>query len=130
MIGLALGFGAQTVVRDMLSGVFYLAEDAFRLGEYVEVGNIRGTVESIAIRSLKLRHHRGAVHTLPFGQITRLTNYSRDWVIQKLVFSPPVRHRSHGRQKRSSSGSARTCCRTPTLENTLSSRSNCRASGR
>ena len=81
VIGLALGFGAQTVVRDMLSGVFYLAEDAFRLGEYVEVGNIRGTVEGIAIRSLKLRHHRGAVHTLPFGQIPRLTNYSRDWVI-------------------------------------------------
>jgi small-conductance mechanosensitive channel len=70
----------------MLSGIFFLAEDAFRLGEYVEVGNIRGTVEGIAIRSLRLRHHRGAVHTLPFGQIPRITNYSRDWVIQKLAF--------------------------------------------
>ena len=89
VVGLALGFGAQAVVRDMLSGIFFLAEDAFRLGEYVEVGNIRGTVEGIAIRSLKLRHHRGAVHTLPFGQIPRITNYSRDWVIQKLTFHLP-----------------------------------------
>ncbi len=89
VVGLALGFGAQTVVRDMLSGIFFLAEDAFRLGEYVEVGNIRGTVEGIAIRSLRLRHHRGAVHTLPFGQIPRITNYSRDWVIQKLPFHLP-----------------------------------------
>ncbi len=89
VIGLALGFGAQSVVRDMLSGIFFLAEDAFRLGEYVEIGNIRGTVEGIAIRSLRLRHHRGAVHTLPFGQIPRITNYSRDWVIQKLPFHLP-----------------------------------------
>jgi small-conductance mechanosensitive channel len=80
---------AIAVMVDMLSGVFFLAEDAFRLGEYVEVGNIRGTVEGIAIRSLKLRHHRGAVHTLPFGQIPRITNYSRDWVIQKLPFHLP-----------------------------------------
>ncbi len=86
VIGIALGFGAQTLVRDIISGVFFLAEDAFRIGEYIEIGNTRGTVEGIAIRSLKLRHHRGAVHTVPFGEIKQLTNNSRDWVIMKLEF--------------------------------------------
>jgi small-conductance mechanosensitive channel len=86
VIGIALGLGAQTLVRDIISGVFFLAEDAFRIGEYIEVGSTRGTVEGIAIRSLKLRHHRGAVHTVPFGEIKQLTNYSRDWIIMKLEF--------------------------------------------
>jgi small-conductance mechanosensitive channel len=86
VIGLALGFGAQTLVRDIISGVFYLAEDAFRIGEYISIGNTRGTVEGIAIRSLKLRHHRGPIHTVPFGEIKQLTNYSRDWIIMKLEF--------------------------------------------
>jgi small-conductance mechanosensitive channel len=86
VIGIALGFGAQTLVRDIISGVFFLAEDAFRVGEYIEIGNTRGTVEGIAIRSLKLRHHRGPVHTVPFGEIKQLTNHSRDWVIMKLEF--------------------------------------------
>lgn len=84
VVGIALGFGAQTLVRDVISGVFFLAEDAFRIGEYISIGNTRGTVEGIAIRSLKLRHHRGPVHTVPFGEIKQLTNYSRDWIIMKL----------------------------------------------
>jgi small-conductance mechanosensitive channel len=84
VVGIALGFGAQTLVRDVISGVFFLAEDAFRIGEYISIGNTRGTVEGIAIRSLKLRHHRGPVHTVPFGEIKQLTNYSRDWIIMKV----------------------------------------------
>ena len=86
MIGIALGFGSQTLVRDIISGVFFLSEDAFRIGEYIQVGTTRGTVEGIAIRSVRLRHHRGPVHTLPFGEIKQLTNYSRDWIIMKLEF--------------------------------------------
>ena len=86
VIGIALGFGSQTLVRDIISGVFFLSEDAFRIGEYIQVGNTRGTVEGIAIRSVRLRHHRGPVHTLPFGEIKQLTNYSRDWIIMKLEF--------------------------------------------
>ena len=86
VIGIALGFGSQTLVRDIISGAFFLAEDAFRIGEYIQVGNTRGTVEGIAIRSVRLRHHRGPVHTLPFGEIKQLTNYSRDWIIMKLEF--------------------------------------------
>jgi small-conductance mechanosensitive channel len=89
VIGLAIGFGAQTLVKDVVSGIFYLIDDAFRVGEYIEIGNLRGTVESMSIRSLRIRHHRGAVHTVPFGELNSITNHSRDWVIMKLEFRVP-----------------------------------------
>jgi small-conductance mechanosensitive channel len=84
ILGLAIGFGAQTLIRDIFSGLFFLIDDAFRTGEYVETGNAKGTVERISIRSMQLRHHNGPLHTVPFGEIQQLTNYSRDWVIMKL----------------------------------------------
>ncbi|MFQ6024799.1 MAG: mechanosensitive ion channel domain-containing protein, partial [Acidiferrobacterales bacterium] len=86
VIGLAIGFGAQTLVRDIMSGMFYLIDDAFRLGEYVDIGSVKGVVEKINVRSLVLRHHRGPLNTVPFGEIQHLTNYSRDWAIMKLEF--------------------------------------------
>ena len=89
VVGLAIGFGAQTLVRDIVSGVFFLMDDAFRVGEYIDVGTVKGTVEKISIRSLRLRHHKGALHTIPFGEIRHLTNHSRDWVIMKLDFRVP-----------------------------------------
>ncbi|MBL4890696.1 MAG: mechanosensitive ion channel family protein [Rhizobiaceae bacterium] len=84
VIGLAVGFGAQTLIRDIFSGGFFLFDDAFRKGEYIELDNIRGTVEKISLRSFQLRHHNGPLHTVPFGEIKQLTNYSRDWVMMKL----------------------------------------------
>ena len=84
VVGLAIGFGAQALVKDILSGVFFLLDDAFRKGEYIDVGDVKGTVEKISIRSFQLRHHLGALHTIPFGEIVHLTNYSRDWVMMKL----------------------------------------------
>ncbi|MFZ1816019.1 MAG: mechanosensitive ion channel domain-containing protein [Rhizobiaceae bacterium] len=84
VLGLAVGFGAQTLIRDIFSGGFFLFDDAFRKGEYIELGNVRGTVEKISLRSFQLRHHNGPLHTIPFGEIKQLTNYSRDWVIMKL----------------------------------------------
>lgn len=89
VVGLAIGFGAQTLVKDILSGVFFLVDDAFRVGEYIDVGDVRGTVEHISVRSLRLRHHRGPLHTIPFGEIRHLTNYSRDWAIMKLELRVP-----------------------------------------
>jgi len=89
VIGVAVGFGAQALVRDVVSGIFFLIDDAFRIGEYVEIDNLRGTVEAMSIRSLRLRHHRGMVHTIPFGELKSLTNHSRDWVIMKLEFRVP-----------------------------------------
>ncbi|MDA4844324.1 mechanosensitive ion channel domain-containing protein [Hoeflea poritis] len=89
VIGIAIGFGAQALVRDIVSGIFFLIDDAFRIGEYIEIGELRGTVESMSIRSLRVRHHLGAVHTIPFGELKSLTNYSRDWVIMRLEFRVP-----------------------------------------
>ena len=84
VVGLAIGFGSQTLVRDIFSGAFYLFDDAFRRGEYVDIGAVKGTVEKISVRSFQLRHHLGPLHTIPFGEIQTLTNYSRDWVMMKL----------------------------------------------
>ena len=84
VIGIAVGFGAQKLIQDVFSGAFFLLDDAFRRGEYIEVEGTKGTVERISIRSFQLRHHLGALHTLPFGEIRQLTNYSRDWVLMKL----------------------------------------------
>ena len=89
VIGLAIGFGAQALVRDVVSGVFFLIDDAFRVGEYLEIGELRGEVEKISVRSMQLRHHRGMVQTIPFGELRHITNYSRDWVIYKQDFLVP-----------------------------------------
>jgi small-conductance mechanosensitive channel len=83
VVGIAIGFGAQSLVRDIVSGLFFLMDDAFRVGEYVSIEAIRGTVERISIRSFQLRHHNGMVHTIPYGEIKSLTNFSRDWAIMK-----------------------------------------------
>ncbi|HEX6014791.1 MAG TPA: mechanosensitive ion channel family protein [Geminicoccaceae bacterium] len=85
VVGVAIGFGSQTLVKDVISGVFFLLDDAFRVGEYIESGSIRGTVEGFSLRSIKLRHHRGYLHTVPFGSLDMVTNYSRDWVIDKVT---------------------------------------------
>lgn len=84
VVGLAVGFGAQTLIADIFSGAFFLIDDAFRKGDYVESAGIRGTVEKISVRSMQLRHHMGPLHTIPFSQITYLTNFSRDWAMMKL----------------------------------------------
>lgn len=83
VVGVAVGFGAQTVVKDVISGVFYLLDDAFRVGEYISSGKYMGTVESFSLRSIKLRHHRGPLFTIPFGELGAVQNQSRDWVTDK-----------------------------------------------
>lgn len=83
ILGLALSFGSQALVRDIVSGVFFMLEDAFRVGEYVDTGRLKGTVEKISLRSMQLRHQSGQIHTVPFGQVQQLTNASRDWATVK-----------------------------------------------
>jgi small-conductance mechanosensitive channel len=85
VVGVAIGFGAQTFVRDVIAGMFYLLDDAFRVGEYIQSGNYKGTVEGFSIRSIRLRHHRGPVYTVPFSLLGAIQNQSRDWVIDKLA---------------------------------------------
>lgn len=89
IVGLAIGFGAQKLVADIVSGLFFLIDDAFRAGEYVNVEGTMGTVEKISLRAMQLRHHRGPIHTIPYGEIPKITNYSRDWSIMKLTFTVP-----------------------------------------
>lgn len=86
VFGLAIGFGAQTLVKDIISGVFFLIDDAFRVGDYVEAGAAKGTVEQISLRSMKLRHPRGMLFTIPYGGLKILKNFSRDYIITKLDF--------------------------------------------
>ena len=83
VFGLALSFGSQTLVRDIVSGIFYLADDAFRVGEYIDSGKAKGTVEGFTLRSIKLRHQNGQLYTIPFGQLGQITNFSRDWTTMK-----------------------------------------------
>ena len=86
VIGLAIGFGAQTLVKDIISGIFFLVDDAFRVGDYIETAGAKGSVEHISLRSLRLRHPRGPVYTIPFGDMGTVTNNSRDYIISKLDF--------------------------------------------
>ncbi|MBY3537218.1 mechanosensitive ion channel family protein [Rhizobium laguerreae] len=83
IFGVALGFGSQTLVKDVISGVFYMLDDAFRVGEYIQAKSYKGTVEGFSLRSVRLRHHRGPVFTVPFGELGAVENMSRDWVIDK-----------------------------------------------
>lgn len=87
VLGVAIGFGAQSLVKDIISGMFYLLDDAFRVGEYIQSGSFKGTVESFSLRSVRLRHHRGPVFTVPFGQLGAIQNMSRDWVIDKFMIN-------------------------------------------
>jgi small-conductance mechanosensitive channel len=91
VLGIALGFGAQALVRDVIAGVFFLAEDAFRVGEYIEgAGNTKGNVERITLRSVALRHHNGPLHFVPYGALGSVRNTSRDWVIDKFNLPLPI----------------------------------------
>lgn len=87
VFGIAIGFGAQTLVKDIISGIFYMLDDAFRIGEYIQSREYMGTVESFSLRSVRLRHHRGPVFTVPFGELGAVQNMSRDWAIDKLSVS-------------------------------------------
>ena len=85
VFGLAISFGSQSLIKDILSGVFFMADDAFRVGEYIDTGRLKGTVEQISLRSLRLRHQNGQVHTIPYGQLQSITNFSRDWATMKFT---------------------------------------------
>lgn len=89
VVGIAIGFGSQKLVQDIISGMFFLVDDAFRRGEYVEVASLRGTIEKLSMRSMRLRHHLGAVQTIPYGEIKTVKNLSRDWVTMKLELRLP-----------------------------------------
>ncbi|MGL6209242.1 MAG: mechanosensitive ion channel family protein [Paracoccaceae bacterium] len=89
ILGLALGLGAQTLVADVVSGVFFLIEDSFRVNEYIQAGSVEGTVEKLSLRSMQLRKSDGAINCIPYSNLKSITNLSRDWGTMKAVFTVP-----------------------------------------
>ncbi|MGM8932120.1 mechanosensitive ion channel domain-containing protein [Salinicola halophyticus] len=81
VIGLAVGFGAQTLVQDLITGLFILIEDSLAIDDFVNLGTHMGTVEALSIRTVKLRDLDGIVHIIPFSQIQGIQNYSREFGI-------------------------------------------------
>lgn len=89
VVGLAIGFGAQKLVSDILSGTFFLVDDAFRVGEYIQAGNVSGTVEGITMRNVKLRHHRGMLQIVPYSDLGPVTNFMRGGIVVKFNLALP-----------------------------------------
>jgi small-conductance mechanosensitive channel len=79
VVGIAIGFGSQTLVRDVITGIFLLFEDAVAVGDVVQVGGLSGVVEQLSIRSIKLRALDGSLHIIPFSAVTTVTNMTRDF---------------------------------------------------
>jgi small conductance mechanosensitive channel len=88
VVGVAIGFGAQTLVRDWIAGVSILAENQFGVGDIVEINGRPGTVESLTVRRTLLRDFNGYLHFVPNGEMKIVTNRSRDW--NRLAVDVPV----------------------------------------
>jgi small conductance mechanosensitive channel len=76
IVGLAIGFGAQSLVKDILSGFFIIFEDQFSVGDHIRVGQFEGDVEAIGLRTTKIKSWTGELHILPNGTINQVTNFS------------------------------------------------------
>ncbi len=77
VLGVALGFGSQSLVKDIIGGFFILFENQFAVGEYIKAGEFSGTVEEIGLRATRLRDWGGELHIIPNGSISAVTNYNR-----------------------------------------------------
>ncbi|PZR13649.1 MAG: hypothetical protein DI532_10750 [Azospirillum brasilense] len=89
VVGVAIGFGSQTLVKDVVTGLFLLLEDAVAVGDSVTLGTPpqTGVVERLSIRSIRLRAVDGSVHIIPFSSVTSVTNMTRDFAFAMLEFS-------------------------------------------
>ncbi|MBX9971717.1 mechanosensitive ion channel family protein [Cytobacillus firmus] len=76
IVGLAVGFGAQSLVKDIITGFFIIFEDQFSVGDYIRIDQFEGTVEEIGLRTTKIKNWTGEVHILPNGSIMQVTNFS------------------------------------------------------
>ncbi len=79
VVGLAIGFGAQTLVKDIITGLFILLEDSVAVGDVVNAGGLSGVVEVVTIRTIRLRDLSGNVHTIPFSAVDTVTNMTKDF---------------------------------------------------
>ena len=79
VVGLAIGFGSQTLVKDLITGLFILVGDTVRVGDVVDLGGKAGVVEAISMRTITLRAYNGDVHTIPYSSIDVVTNMTKDF---------------------------------------------------
>ncbi len=79
VVGIAVGFGSQKLVQDLITGLFLLLENTMQVGDVVTLGGLSGTVEALSIRTIRLRAIDGAVHIIPFSAVTTVTNQTRDY---------------------------------------------------
>jgi small conductance mechanosensitive channel len=91
--GLAVGFGAQTLVKDVIAGFFLIFENQIRVGDAAEIDGIQGVVESLHLRTVVIRDHQGAVHVIPCGSIAKLANLTKDFAYA--VVDAVVSHRNN-----------------------------------
>jgi small-conductance mechanosensitive channel len=91
VVGLAVGFGAQTLVKDIVTGLFMLFEDQVQIGDVVDVGGNSGVVEAMTIRTMRLRDEAGTVHIVPFSTVDRLRNLTRDFAFYVFNVGVPYR---------------------------------------
>ncbi|MCP4229276.1 MAG: mechanosensitive ion channel family protein [bacterium] len=86
VVGLAIGFGAQSLVKDVLSGFFILLEDLYCVGDEIEIGGKSGVVTKLNVRGTTLRSTDGVVHYVPNGEVTTVSNKTKDWSAADLTF--------------------------------------------
>ena len=79
VLGIAIGFGSQKLVQDVITGLFLLLENVMQVGDVVTLGGLTGTVEELSVRSIRLRAEDGSVHVIPFSAVTTVTNMTRDF---------------------------------------------------
>ncbi len=79
VLGVAIGFGSQKLVQDLITGLFLLLENAMQVGDIVSLAGLTGTVENLSIRTIRLRAIDGAVHIIPFSSVSTVTNQTRDF---------------------------------------------------
>ena len=85
IVGVALGFGAQTLVKDFLTGLFMLAEDQYGVGDVIDVGETSGTVEAVGLRVTEIRDQDGTLWFVPNGSVTRVANKTQQWATAALA---------------------------------------------
>lgn len=79
IVGLAFGFGGQYLIRDLISGFFIILENQYRIGDNIDINDVGGNVENISLRMTTLRDINGTVHHVPHGEITKVSNHSKDY---------------------------------------------------
>ena len=112
--GLAVGFGAQTLVRDIISGFFMILEDQVRVGDSAAINGTGGLVEQINLRTIVLRDEEGTVHVFPNGSITTLANRSKDFSFYVITLAIPY-HEDADRVRRHPAGRRRRAAERPAL---------------